>query len=284
MKLFIISGRSGSGKSTALNALEDLGYYCIDNLPVDLLKALVEQAQKSPSPERQNMAVSIDARNLPGGLGDLPVLLQDIRNMGVHCEVIYLDADESILLQRFSATRRRHPLTNGRISLQEAIQEERRLLRPISNCADLTIDTTHMTLYDLRDTIKVRVAGRAQELAVLFLSFGFKHGLPLDADLVFDVRCLPNPHWIPSLRGFTGREQPVIDYLQNEADVGKMLDDLRNLLETWLPYYERNNRAYMTVAIGCTGGQHRSVYMVEQLAAYFTATRHHIQTRHRELD
>ncbi|MFP8967085.1 RNase adapter RapZ [Pokkaliibacter sp. CJK22405] len=284
MKLFIISGRSGSGKSTALNALEDLGYYCIDNLPVDLLKALVQQAEKAPDTQRQNMAVSIDARNLPNNLGDLPVLVEEIREMGVHCEVIYLDAEESILLQRFSATRRRHPLTDGRVSLQEAIQEERRLLRSIANCADLTIDTTHMTLYDLRDTIRTRVAGRSQELAILFLSFGFKHGLPLDADLVFDVRCLPNPHWIPSLRGFTGKEQPVMEYLAAEPDVNKMLDDLRHLLETWLPYYERNNRAYMTVAIGCTGGQHRSVYMVEQLAAHFANSHHHIQTRHRELD
>lgn len=284
MKLFIISGRSGSGKSTALNALEDLGYYCIDNLPVDLLKSLVAQAEKAPSPQRQNMAVSIDARNLPSGLGDLPELVEEIRKEGVSCDVIYLDAEESILLQRFSATRRRHPLTDGRLSLQEAIQEERRLLRPIANCADLTMDTTHMTLYDLRDTIRIRVAGREQELAILFLSFGFKHGLPLDADLVFDVRCLPNPHWIPHLRGFTGKEQPVVDYLSGEADVGKMLDDLRHLLETWLPYYERNNRAYMTVAIGCTGGQHRSVYIAEQLASHFSQSHHHIQIRHRELD
>lgn len=288
MRLIIISGRSGSGKSTALHVLEDLGYYCIDNLPVELLLPLCEQIrhdkESSASEEKRLLAVSIDARNLHAGLKLLPGLLPELENLGVQVEVLYLDAEESVLLQRFSATRRKHPLSTPERSLQEALRAERQLLQPIANCAALTIDTTRMTLYDLRDMVRIRVAAREQELAVLFLSFGFKHGVPLDADLVFDVRCLPNPHWIPQLRGHTGKEQPVIDYLSHEPAVVKMEQDLCHFLTSWLPSYEQNNRAYVTVAIGCTGGQHRSVFLAERLFAHFAAERPNIQVRHRELD
>ncbi|PXX89813.1 RNase adapter RapZ [Marinobacter vulgaris] len=285
MKLIIVSGRSGSGKSTALHVLEDLGFYCIDNLPIGLLFPLTREAATQSSPGRlSKMAVSIDARNLSGELSNFEDIYRSLQDTGVAIEVIYLDADEQSLLQRFHATRRKHPLSDDRTSLREAIGNEKQLLEPLSKLADLYINTTGLSMYELRDMIKQRVAGRKdQELALLFQSFGFKHGVPLDSDYVFDVRCLPNPYWDTSLRKFIGTDQPVIDFLEKEPLSRKMVDDLTQFLESWLPSFADSNRSYMTISIGCTGGQHRSVYICEQLGRLFASKYSNVQVRHTEL-
>ncbi|MEH6822747.1 MAG: RNase adapter RapZ [Motiliproteus sp.] len=284
MRLVILSGRSGSGKSTALQALEDLGFYCIDNLPVGLLPALVEQILHQPMEDKSGIAISIDARNTPLGLGQFPNIFERLIKPPITCDILYLDATPITLLKRFSETRRRHPLSNDDKGLTQAIELERALLEPIANLADLTIDTTRLSLYELRDIIKLRVAGRSnQKLALQFQSFGFKHGVPLDADLVYDVRCLPNPYWEPNLRQYTGRDQPVIDYLRQQALVTEMQSDICRFIEKWLPEFQRNNRSYLTVCIGCTGGQHRSVYLAEQLTGHFKKSMDNVLVQHREL-
>lgn len=285
MKLIIVSGRSGSGKSTALHVLEDLGFYCIDNLPIGLLFPLTREATTQTSPGRLGkMAVSIDARNLSGELSNFEDIYRSLQDTGVTVEIIYLDADEQSLLQRFHATRRKHPLSDDKTSLREAIVSEKRLLEPLSKLADLYVDTTGLSMYELRDMVKQRVAGRReQELALLFQSFGFKHGVPLDSDYVFDVRCLPNPYWDTTLRKFVGTDQPVIDFLEKEPLSRKMVDDLTSFLENWLPSFADSNRSYMTISIGCTGGQHRSVYICEQLGRHFSEKYSNVQVRHTEL-
>jgi UPF0042 nucleotide-binding protein len=285
MKLTIVSGRSGSGKSTALHVLEDLGFYCIDNLPIGLLFPLTkEAAAQEPAGRLHKMAVSIDARNLSAELANFEDIHRRLKNTGVSAEIIFLDADEQSLLQRFHATRRKHPLSNDHTSLREAINSEKKLLEPLSNLADLYINTTGMGMYDLRDMVKQRVVGRKdQELALLFQSFGFKHGVPVDSDCVFDVRCLPNPHWDTSLRKFTGMDQPVIEFLENEPMSAKMVQDITAFLTSWLPAFADSNRSYMTISIGCTGGQHRSVYVCEQMGAHFRQHSNNVQVRHSEL-
>jgi len=284
MRLVIISGRSGSGKSTALQALEDLGFYCIDNLPVTLLPTLAEQLQQAPMHDKQGVAISIDARNIAIGLNLFPDIYRRVDHPPFECDILYLDATPATLLKRFSATRRRHPLSNDGKSLKQVIELERTLLEPISDLADLTIDTTALSLYELRDIIKRRVAQRAsQELSLQFQSFGFKHGVPLDCDFVYDVRCLPNPYWEPSLRQYTGRDQPVIDYLQGQPEVEAMFADIAAFLHKWMPFFEQNNRSYLTVAVGCTGGQHRSVYLAERLAGHFQGSMDNVLVSHREL-
>ncbi len=283
MKLVIVSGRSGSGKTTALHVLEDAGFYCIDNLPAGLLDRLVEAMLASDSPEHDRVAVSIDARNMSADIARFPEILQSLPD-SVAVDVIYLDADNATLIKRFSETRRRHPLSNEKTALQEAVAKEAELLEPIRSSADLSLDTSHQTLHELRDLIKKLVL-RENELnmSVLFQSFGYKRGVPVDADLVFDVRCLPNPHWIPALRPHTGQDSEIIDFLEQLEEVHQMFNDVRDFLDTWLPRFESNNRAYMTVAIGCTGGQHRSVYLAERLYRHFRATLNNVQVRHREL-
>jgi len=285
-RLVIISGRSGSGKSAALNVLEDLGFYCIDNLPVGLLPTLTEQAQNDQDADNQldKLAVSIDARNLPQAIASFPTMLNQIEKGPYRAEIIYLDASNETLMQRFSSTRRKHPLTNPDTSLAEAIDEEQSYLRPISDLADLTVDTTHSSLHELRSLIKLRIVGKqSNDMALLFESFGFKHGIPIDADLVFDVRNLPNPYWDPNLRQLTGKDQPIQDFLQSEAVVQEMLTDIQQYLQKWLPQFEQANRSYMTVAIGCTGGHHRSVFMSECLTEIFQDQFNNVQVRHREL-
>lgn len=283
MRLIIISGRSGSGKSAALNVLEDMGFYCIDNLPAGLLPSLTEHV--SPGDETlHRLAVSIDARNVPHAIASFPDVLKTVSGSEYKAEVIYLDASHETLIQRFSSTRRKHPLTGENLSLAEAIENEHALLRPVRDQADLTVDTTRMSVHDLRTLIRQRIIDRQTDnMAVLFQSFGFKHGIPIDADLVFDVRNLPNPYWHPELRAFTGRDQPIIDFLSQEEPVLEMKNDIRNYLEKWLPDFESANRSYMTIAIGCTGGQHRSVFMSEQLASEFAGRFGNVQVRHREL-
>ena len=284
MRLVIVSGRSGSGKSTALHVLEDLGYYCIDNLPGSLLTPLVEQMQSGLPTERRSVAVSIDARNLPTALERFPTSLSELDKTGIPHTVVYLDADDQTLITRFSATRRRHPLSDNNTSLEEAISREGTLLDPIATVSDLKIDTSNLTLHQLRDIIRTQVAEQTgAALALLFISFGFKHGVPADADLVFDVRCLPNPYWDPSLREFTGCDEPVQNFLSQQEHVTEMITDIQSYLEKWIPRFEANNRSYMTVAIGCTGGQHRSVYLAERLQQHFEPQSQNVQVRHREL-
>ena len=285
MKLLIISGLSGSGKSIALHVLEVLGYYCIDNLPAGMLPALADQLQQQHHDNQHvNFAVGIDARNLTGNLEQFPAILNNLKNQNIHCEVFFLEADDITLLKRFSETRRRHPLSNAEVPLREAIIQERNLLVPISSTADLIIDTSQTNIHQLRDLIHRRVTSAEHaRLSLLFESFGYKHGIPVNADFVFDIRCIPNPHWVPELRALTGHDQKVIDYLEQHEEVKRMYHDIRNLLETWIPCFEADNRSYMTVAIGCTGGHHRSVYLVNKLSRYFSQRRDGVLTRHREL-
>jgi len=281
MKLIIISGRSGSGKSTALNALEDEGFNCIDNFPVGLLQSLVHNALRNTLVPIQNMAVCIDARATD--LDRFPEILLSLDRMDLDCQVLFLDAGNSMLVKRFSETRRRHPLTTPSTDLRQAIEIERELLESVSDLADLIIDTTQMDSQSLRELIKTRVVEKkAAGLALLFRSFGFKYGVPVDADFVFDIRCLPNPHWVEELRPLTGVDEPVRDYLSLKKEVGAMFDDIQNFVANWLPRFEDSNRVYLTIAIGCTGGQHRSVYMAERLGKYFANQSPNVLVRHRE--
>ncbi len=283
MKLVVISGRSGSGKSTALNALEDAGYNCIDNFPVVLLQSLVHNTLRDPSQQDSRLAVCIDARSRD--LERFPEILLSIDRMDVDCQVIYLDARSPTLVKRFSETRRRHPLTNADTDLRQAIDAEAQVLEAIADLADLTIDSTQLSSQALRDSISVRIAEKnAPGISLLFRSFGFKYGVPVDADQVFDVRCLPNPHWIEDLRPLTGKDPAVAEYLQNQPLVSDMFRDIATYLTTWIPKFEANARLYITVAIGCTGGQHRSVYLTERLAAHFAAQFENVLVRHREID
>lgn len=283
MRLIVISGRSGSGKTTALRALEDAGYNCIDNFPVVLLQSLVHDALRDPEQQSANIAVCIDARSR--ALDRFAEIMLSLDRMNVDCQVIYLDAQSPTLVKRFSETRRRHPLTSATTDLLEAIEAERELLESIADLADLTIDTTLLRGRELAELIRERVVGAKRNgLSLLFRSFGFKFGVPVDADLVFDLRCLPNPYWVPELNPLTGRDAPVIRFLEENPMVREMFDDLRGYLERWLPRFENDQRTYLTVAIGCTGGQHRSVYMVEKLAGHFRGRFADVLTRHRELE
>jgi RNase adapter protein RapZ len=285
MKLVIISGRSGSGKSTALHALEDAGYNCIDNFPAGLLPALVHNALTNDPQKAQLMAVSIDARNSAADLQRFPEILLSLDGMELDCEVIYLDALSPTLVKRFSETRRRHPLTSPRTDLREAIEAEREILNSIADLADLTIDTTQLNHSGLSDLINARIIKRQDGgMSLLFRSFGYKFGVPVDSDVVFDIRCLSNPYWVPELRRLTGMDGPVERYFDSQPEVQAMLEDIKHWLETWLPKFQQNNRIYMTVAIGCTGGQHRSVYMAEKLCAHFDRTISNVLVRHREIE
>lgn len=282
MRLVIISGRSGSGKSTALDVLEDSGFYCIDNLPVSLLPALVEQTHDED--KLSKVAVSIDARNVPAALAEVQEIIAYLRSQNCYVEIIFLDANSNSLLQRFSATRRRHPLTTEQVSLSEAIDLENDILEPLATMAHLTVDTTNMSVHDLRHLIRLRVAKNDQRsMAILFESFGYKHGIPVDADYVFDVRNLPNPFWQEALRSYNGTQQPIIDYLQDKPEVQTMQADISNFLHHWIPEFIKASRSYFTVAIGCTGGQHRSVFLVERLAQEFAQEFDNVQIRHRQL-
>lgn len=284
MELVVISGRSGSGKSIALQALEDQGFYAIDNLPAMLLSPLIDELQ-SGSPHRRQVAVSIDARNLPDALKRFPEHLESLSARGIHCRIVYLTADSRVLLERYAATRRRHPLTREtRMTLAEAIESEHQFLSPVRNIADLVIDSSSKSVHELRRRVAEQVAQHdVNQLTLAFESFGFKRGVPLDADLVFDVRCLPNPYWDPRYRESTGLDEDVIAFLASHEPVKEMLDDICRWLERWLPSYQASHRSYLTVAVGCTGGQHRSVYLIEQLGAYFSERYPTVRIRHREL-
>jgi UPF0042 nucleotide-binding protein len=284
MRLVIVSGLSGSGKSVALHTLEDLGYYSIDNLPVFLLKELALGLTGSSDASYTLTAVGIDARNNEQHLGELPEVIRHARANGIECRVLFLETDTVTLIKRFSETRRKHPLTRADRPLEEAIALERRLLEPIRGEAEVTIDTTHTNVHELRDLVRERIAGNASpKAAILLQSFGFKNGVPHDVDFVFDVRCLPNPHWRPDLRPLTGRDAPVVEFLESSAEVAQMGADLIAFFDRWVPRFETDGRSYLTVAFGCTGGQHRSVYMAEAMRRHFEAGGHSVMVRHRDL-
>lgn len=283
MQLVIISGRSGSGKSTALHQLEDEGYYCIDNLPVSLLPALVQETSRPEFSHFRGTAVCIDARNAWKDLATFGDIVNALPT-AVQREILFLDAEDSALIKRFSETRRRHPLSSETTPLAEAIVRERQLLEPISSDASLVLDTTRMTIYELRDAIKQRLLKNLTgTMSVLFQSFGFKRGLPADADLVFDVRMLPNPHWVKELRLRNGLDPEVRDFLESQPLADELYQDICAYLDNWLPRYKDSNRSYMTVAIGCTGGQHRSVYLADRLFHRYREQYPDIHIRHREL-
>jgi UPF0042 nucleotide-binding protein len=283
MSLLIISGLSGSGKSITLHALEDSGFYCIDNLPAKLLPYLAEQLQESIDTPVTRVAVGIDARNRTF-LGELPDALRKLSELGVDYEIVFLEADDSILIKRYKETRRKHPLTDEDVSLLEGIALEKKRLNPLSSKATLRIDTTYTTPHQLRQQVReFALRPGTGALTLLFRSFGFKHGTPMDADYVFDVRCLPNPYWQPELRMHTGLDEPVIDFLQRQNAVDEMFQAISSFLEKWLPAFEQEHRTYLTIAVGCTGGQHRSVYLTERLARHFAAQNVQTQVRHREL-
>ncbi|MFH0265931.1 RNase adapter RapZ [Vibrio rumoiensis] len=278
----IVSGQSGAGKSVALRVLEDLGYYCVDNLPVNLLDDFVASVRSS----KQNVAVSIDIRNLPQDPTEVSTTLQNLKQL-YDVNVLFLDADQSTLLKRYSETRRLHPLSmhKDKLSLEQAIQLEKDLLLNLKEEADLVLDSTNLSLHELSETVRIRVQGReSKELVMVFESFGFKYGLPNDADYVFDVRFLPNPHWVPELRPLTGLDQPIIDFLSAEPDVLELQASIEGFINKWLPLLEKNNRSYLTVAIGCTGGKHRSVYITQQLGEHFKTLGHQVQIRHTSLE
>jgi len=283
VKLVIISGLSGSGKTTALHVLEDIGFYCVDNLPVSLLPLLTRQLTNEAQPAIQKIAAGIDARNNPKQLDQFSHALTELKKQNIEINIVFIDAEDRTLIRRFSETRRKHPGTSNKIALSEAIINERQLLEPISKRADLQLDTSKLTLHDLRDIIKQRIDTEKEGMSLLFKSFGFKNGIPADADMVFDARCLPNPHWIHDLRQHSGRHQDVIDFLQKHDSVENMLQDIIQFLDKWLPGFVANNRSYMTVAIGCTGGYHRSVYLTEKLHAHFKTLYANAHARHRDL-
>ena len=284
LRLIVVSGLSGSGKSVALHVLEDLGYYCIDNIPAALLKSAVHEVHSGEGPAAELLAVGVDARNRPQDLEALPGLIDDLRELGVRTDIVFLHASDEVLLQRYSETRRRHPLAEHGTELRKAINAEREILTHINNAADLVIDTSRTSVYELADAIRERVDRRKSEsLSVLIESFGFKHRIPADADFVFDMRCLPNPYWSTDLRGLTGLDNEVIDFLDAEEAFTAMYEDIVGFLNRWIPRFEDAHRGYLTIAVGCTGGQHRSVHMTEKLAASLRENHEPVLTRHNNL-
>jgi len=277
MQLIVISGLSGSGKSIVLNVLEDSGYYCVDNLPAKLLIDLTRLLAREGY---ERVAVSIDVRS-GATLSELPGFLSELRKSGIEVHLGFLDAKTDTLVKRYSETRRRHPLADGKRTLPESIEKERELLAELADFGH-HVDTSDLSPSTLRLWVKELLDLGESGLTLLFQSFGFKHGIPLDADMVFDVRCLPNPHYDPVLRPLTGRDEAVIAFLRADSNVQSMLNDIRDYVEKWLPCFVRDNRNYLTVAIGCTGGRHRSVYLAEALASYFRSSRS-VLVRHREL-
>ncbi|OBX10383.1 glmZ(sRNA)-inactivating NTPase [Gallibacterium salpingitidis] len=279
MELVIISGRSGAGKSIALKALEDIGYYCIDNLPLFLIPQLIETLQTS----QQNVAISVDIRNIPLQPQELEETLEQLPQ-SCNTQIIYLDADRNTLIRRYSDTRRAHPLSKDNLSLEGSIDLEKERLEPLFQHTNFIIDTTNLSTHQLAEKLREFVHGNGdKELQIIIKSFGFKYGIPQDADYIFDVRFLPNPHWEPKLRPLTGLDQPIIDFLRQYDVVREFLYSTRNYIETWLPLLEQNNRSYLTICIGCTGGKHRSVYIAQQLAEYFQAKGKKIKIQHNSL-
>ena len=283
-RLVIVSGRSGSGKTSALNILEDVGFACIDNLPPTLLPDLIKQLNSEGINDDLRLAVGMDARNLTGDLDKLPDILARLEATGIEVSVIFLQARRSELIRRYSETRRKHPLSSEAVSLPEAIDLEAEILSPILNISDRNIDTSGLSLHQLRDLIKnIIVPNNPEQMAILFESFGFKKGLPDASDFIFDVRCLPNPYWKQELRSLTGFDESVIEFLESQVDVAAMLSDIIGFLTRWIPKFQANNRSYLTISIGCTGGQHRSVYIANRLREHFAKEQSLVQVVHKEI-
>ena len=284
MHLIIVSGRSGAGKATALNLLEDSGFYCIDNLPVKLFITAIEHLLGQAEHKQTKIAISMDTRSLLSEIESFPPLFDQLRAKYVHCDLVYLDAADEVLIKRFSETRRRHPLTSEICPLSDALDNEAKLLSPIANLATLPIDTSQLNIYQLKDFLKNRLLdGPESGAEFLVESFGFKRGIPLDADWVFDLRSLPNPYWIPHLRNLKGGDQAVIDYLVAQPEVLEMYNDILDFLQKWLARFAATTRSYVTIAFGCTGGQHRSVYMAEQIGKALKEQLKNVQIKHRDL-
>lgn len=283
-RLIIVSGLSGAGKTVLLNALEDLSYYAIYNLPADLLGPLIEQFTDADGRLAGQIAISIDTRHNSAGLNALPAALSALAAKRLRPELIFVEADPAILTRRFSETRRKHPFSSADVPLADAIRRERRALGVIAEAADLRLDTSHLNLHELREVAGRRIARRPEgALSLQIMSFGYKNGLPGDADFVFDLRCLPNPYWDKALRALSGREPAVADFLQQQPAVTALFDDLRGFLDNWLPRFEASGRSYLGIALGCTGGLHRSVFMAEQLARCFEQNGRAVILRHRDI-
>jgi RNase adapter protein RapZ len=281
MRLILVSGLSGSGKSVALHMLEDLDYYCVDNIPAALLKAFVSHTLTSADTLYQQVAVGLDARNTRAEIATVPALLAELRASGTACELLFLTSSDEALLRRYAETRRKHPLSREGGGLQDAIQLERDLLEPVAQAADVVLDSSRMGIHQLRELVRDHVErGREPRLSILFQSFGFKHGIPGDADFVFDARSLPNPYWEPALRELNGRDAPVARYIERSDNAAALALDITSFIEARIPEFQAANRRYMTVAIGCTGGQHRSVYLVEKLTADFARRHADVAARH----
>jgi UPF0042 nucleotide-binding protein len=284
VRLIFLSGLSGSGKSVALHMLEDLDFYCVDNIPAALLRSFISHTVRSGSPVYQRTAIGIDARNPDEEIGTVPTLLDELKRSGIQCELVFLVASDEELLRRFAETRRKHPLSRHGENLHEAIAIERALLEPVINAADLLIDTSRMGVHELRELINRRVGKRPRDrMSVLCESFGYKYGIPGDADFVFDARSLPNPYWDPNLRPLTGRDAAVVAYLEAQPAVANFIEDIVRFIQARLPEHQAANRRYLTLAVGCTGGQHRSVYIVEQLAARIATLWSPVAVRHTAL-
>lgn len=278
MQLIIVTGRSGSGKTIALRVLEDLGYYCVDNLPITLMPTLVHAVID----QYDKVAVSVDVRNLPPDQNELTEAL-DFLPSKVKPEILYIDSSEAILLRRFGETRRLHPLSQKEMPLADALAAEAAMLEPLAERATWRIDSSDLSVHQLSEQVSERVLGKAaSRLIVVFQSFGYKYGLPPDLDYVFDARILPNPHWVPELKPLTGNDPAVQHFFEQQPLVTKFIHQLEVFFETWLPHFQRSNRSYLTIGIGCTGGQHRSVYIAEQLAKRFSEQPFKVQVRHRE--
>lgn len=284
MKLVIVSGLSGSGKTVALRTLEDAGYYCIDNLPLGMLPELIDNMINTTPEPYDLVAIAIDARS---GVDSSDRFDEVMRHISVHplqLEILFLTCNTSRLLKRFSETRRKHPLSRQGLPLADAIQKEKKLLEDIHTNADLSIDSTDLNVHELRQMIIDRLLAQSTaEMGILIQSFGFKNGVPTDTDFVFDVRCLPNPHWEADLKPLTGCDRAVVKYLESYPEVEAMFDSIYNFLTEWTPRFEKENRSYMTISIGCTGGKHRSVYLTERIAAEFRQQRENISIRHRDM-
>ena len=283
MKLVIVSGLSGSGKTVALRTLEDAGYYCIDNLPLGLLPDAIDNMIATRPLPYDQVAIAIDARSGVESSEGFDQIMGQITRHELQLKVLFLTCETSRLLKRFSETRRKHPLSRSGLPLADAIQQERRLLEEIHANADLSIDSSNLNVHELRQIIVDRLTSQSgAEMGLLIQSFGFKNGVPADTDFVFDVRCLPNPHWEVALKPLTGRDQAVIKYLEKYPEVEQMYQSIHGFLATWIPRFEKENRSYMTISIGCTGGKHRSVYLAERLAAALREERANLSLRHRD--
>lgn len=283
-KLIIISGLSGAGKTIALNTLEDLGLYCIDNLPISLLNEFIRQIHDGSIQATPEIAIGIDARSTGSEIKKLPGIISRLKKKKLKIDLVFIDANNEVLTRRFSETRRKHPLSSKTLALAGAIKKERRIMDELSAQADIRIDTSHTLMHELRDIVRKRIANRpVAALSLQFISFGYKHGVPGDADFVFDSRCLPNPYWKQSLRNLAGKDKAVIQFLGKQKLVTELIEDIKSFLSSWIPRFEADNRSYLCIAVGCTGGHHRSVYITERLAEHFRNQGKHVITIHRDI-